>query len=463
MLTPFVLSGGSGVRLWPLSRSAFPKQFCRLLDESLLTKTLRRLRPLGEPWTVTTRELGMLTERVHRELGIPVENIVREPIGRNTAPAIALICRLMQLRGEGRAIAGVFPADHAIGRPDEFDRAVASAEACARDGLVVTLGIRPDRPATGFGYIEIDPDRTLRAAFGVRGFREKPDLETATEFVATGRFLWNAGIFIFEADRMASHFATFLPEIWATCAELRLDLGNLESLYAKMPSISVDYGIMEKLGEAQACVPCDLGWSDLGSWDDIAAFAEGSDVGALAGSSQTVAVDSGGSFVFSSMKKVYALVGAEDMILVDTPDALLAVKRGCSQRVREVVDLAAQAKPGIEKQHPFELRPWGGFTVLCDETHYKSKHLFVEPGAQISYQSHVRRAEHWIVVAGTGEVTLDGRAIAVGTGSSVFIPIGAKHRVRCTGPENLEIIEVQTGSYFGEDDITRYQDDYGRA
>jgi mannose-1-phosphate guanylyltransferase/mannose-1-phosphate guanylyltransferase/mannose-6-phosphate isomerase len=217
---------------------------------------------------------------------------------------------------------------------------------------------------------------------------------------------------------------------------------------------------MEKLAE-QTCVPCNLGWSDLGSWDDIAELPAAQT--AAADRAQIVTVGADRSFVYSQTKKLFAIVGVDDLILIDTPDALLAVRRGQSQRVREATEAAAKTNPGIEKNHVFEIRPWGGFVVLSDEPHYKSKHIYIEPGARISYQSHAKRAEHWIVVRGSGEVTLDDRAIPVEAGSSVFIPIGAKHRVRCTGSENLEFIEVQTGSYFGEDDIVRYKDDYDRV
>ena len=466
MLIPVVLSGGSGTRLWPLSRAAYPKQFCDLLDESLMAKTLKRARRLGSPWTLTTESLALMTKRAHREAEVPEEQILLEPKGRNTAPAIAFLCRFLQLRGQGDATVAIFPADHLISKQKEFERAIALAERCAREGWVVTLGIEPNYPATGFGYIEIDRTESVRAdgdlfARRARGFREKPDAATAKRFVASGDFFWNAGIFVFQADRMAEHFARLAPDTWRAFSELKLDLSNLAEAYERAPAASVDYAIMEKLSEL-ACVPCDLGWSDLGSWDDVADVAAREGRSAIGGRADAIEIDAKNSFVFSTANKLFALVGLDDVTIVDTPDAMLAVRKGSAQRVREAAEIAGKLRPGVEKFHQFERRPWGGFSVLRDEAHYKFKHIYVEPGAQISYQSHAKRAEHWIVVRGRGEVTLEGEIIPVQAGGSVRIPLGAKHRIRCVGAENLEFIEVQTGTYFGEDDIVRYQDDYDR-
>lgn len=468
-MIPVVLSGGSGTRLWPLSRAQFPKQFCELLDESLLQKTLQRVRGLDSPWVLTVKDLDVLTARVMKEIGLSSQQIIAEPMGRNTAPAIALLCRLFELRGQPQAVVGVFPADHLVTNEAAFRSALALAEEAASKGYVATLGIRPNKPATGFGYIETQANARFSKgdvrAFDVAGFREKPDRATAERFVASGNFFWNAGIFVFQVARMCENFRTLMPELWAAMSTLKPDLSNLREVYQASPAISIDYGIMEKLRE-QVCVPCDIGWSDLGSWDDVAALdgqpANGS-APKLDNHAHVVASGSKDSFVYAAAPKVYGLVDVEDLIIVDTADAMLVTRRGHSQNVRAVVDKLNEQRHVTARSHLSESRPWGRFTVVRDEPHFKSKILVIDPRAQISYQSHAKRAEHWIFVSGRGEVILDDKVIAVQTGSAVFIPLGAKHRVRNTGTEPLEFVEVQTGSYFGEDDITRYQDDYNRV
>jgi mannose-1-phosphate guanylyltransferase/mannose-6-phosphate isomerase len=465
-MIPVVLSGGMGTRLWPLSRSAFPKQFCELLDESLLEKTLKRLAPLGSPWTLTVKELESLTSRVFRSLQIPLAQILYEPMGRNTAPALALLCQYLNLQSRDHEIVGIFPADHLVLKEEEFHKAVRLAQVCAEGGWVATLGIRPQHPATGFGYIETSNEKIKSVgdldAFATLGFREKPDLATAESFLAKGNFFWNAGIFVFKVETMSKHFAKFLPELWREVQKLRPDLSNVAEVYAKLPSVSIDYGIMEKLKE-QVCIPCDIGWSDLGSWDDVAEFGSTPSSVVFTNRADVVQTESTNNFVFSISKKVYGLVDVDDLIIVDTDDATLIARKGSSQDVRKIVDILNQKQHVAAREHRFELRPWGGFAVLRDEPHYKSKLITVEPGSQISYQSHNQRSEHWVVVRGQGEVVLDSVTIPIKAGESVNIPKGAKHRIRNNGSERLEFIEVQTGTYFGEDDIIRYEDDYSRA
>lgn len=462
-MIPVVLSGGAGTRLWPMSRLKLPKQFVELLDESLMAKTLRRLRPLGSPWALTVKDLDVLTERTFRDLGLPLDQVLYEPAARNTAPAIALLCRILELRGLEKEVAGVFPADHLVSKEENFADAVRAAAVAAENGLVATLGLKPTYAATGFGYIETTLPTSISSgaykAFEVAGFREKPDLATAEGFVSSGNFFWNAGIFVFRVSTMITHFRALMPELWSVMSELKPDLSNLKEVYEKAPKISIDFGIMEKLKE-QVCVPCDIGWSDLGSWDDIAAAQNAS----LYANSALVVNGAGSqrNFAFSSEQKVFGFVGIEDAIVVDTVDATLIARKGLTQDVRSVVDQLAKTAPNAATDHRFELRPWGKFTILKDEEHFKSKIIVVDPKAQISYQSHSKRAEHWIFVKGAGEVVLNEKTLPVRAGDSVFIPLGAKHRVRNPGVEPLEFIEVQTGTYFGEDDIQRYQDDYNR-
>ncbi len=472
IMIPVVISGGVGTRLWPVSRANFPKQFCELLDESLLSKTVRRLQPLGQPWMITTHDFKVLTERLYRELGLLNKQLLFEPMGRNTAPAIAFLCRVMEMRGLAAEVVGVFPADHLILKQNEFLQAVRLAEKVAALGTVVTLGITPSYPATGYGYIETagkaqHQDGDL-GAWSVKGFREKPDLENAKKFVAQGNFFWNAGIFVFKVESMIANFKKYMPELWAQMLVLKEDLSNLAAVYGAVKGESIDYGVMEKL-ENQVCIPCDIGWSDLGSWDDIAKMSEQSSSGEepldfdFFNRAETISSNAPGNFVFSTSKKVYGLVEVSDLLLVDTPDALLVTRRGKSQNVRHVVDKLNSLRNQTAKEHLFDVRPWGKYTVLRNENHYKSKVIEIDPHAQISYQSHAKRSEHWIVVRGQGEAIINEVAHPLKAGDAVFIPQGAKHRMRNTGDSVMEFVEVQTGTYFGEDDIVRYQDDYQRV
>jgi mannose-1-phosphate guanylyltransferase/mannose-1-phosphate guanylyltransferase/mannose-6-phosphate isomerase len=470
-LVPIVLSGGSGTRLWPLSRRGFPKQFHQLLEESLLAKTLRRVSPLGSPWIVGVAGTEALTRRVLEETGLRAERTVFEPVGRNTAPAVALVIHLLEQQGRGEEVVGIFPADHLIGDEEALRRAVELAAVCARRGKVATLGIRPTFPATGYGYIEVsrevvaegiaegvtvpEGEPPLAARVG-RGFREKPDPATAERFLEAGDFFWNAGMFVFRVADMAGCFERWMPELWRRVAAVEADLSNLAEVYEHLPGESFDVGIMEHLGEeVLVSIPCDPEWSDLGSWDEVARRAPGS--------SEVFEVDAGGNFVLGHRGKVYGLVGVEDLVVVDTADATLVAKKGTTQKVKELVAALRRAGRPEADEHPFEVRPWGEFEILRDTERFKSKILRVAPGRQLSYQSHRYRSEHWVIVQGRPEVVLDGEVLRPEPGEAVYIPQGARHRIRNPTEETVEIVEVQLGSYFGEDDILRYEDDFGRV
>ena len=456
-MIPVILSGGSGSRLWPVSRQSFPKQFCEFLDESLFIKALKRVKPLGSPWTVTVKELSVLTSRSLRELDIPVEQAIYEPVGRNTAPAIAVLCRVFEMQGKVDEVAGIFPADQLVGDDEAFREAVLKGERLAAGGQIVTLGVKPTYPATGYGYIETSTALAGGALQAV-GFREKPNESTAREFIARGGFYWNAGMFIFKVKVMIELLRKHVPDIWATVEKLKVDYSNFEEIYAHVRAISIDYAVMEKL-KMHTCIPCDFEWNDLGSWDSIAAVLE------TQSENRDWFVEAGGrsNFVFPMEKKAYGFVGVDDLIVVDTADALLVAKKGSTERVKEVVDqLRGRAVPSAT-QHAFEVRPWGRFEILKNTGNFKSKTIVVDPGAQLSYQSHAKRAEHWIIIRGTGQVTLDDQTIPVAAGKHVHIPVGAKHRIHNTGPDPLEFVEIQLGTYFGEDDIVRYQDEYRRV
>ena len=459
-MIPAILSGGSGTRLWPVSRASHPKQFCDLFDESLILKTVRRLQPLGTPWVITTQSMRTLTERLFRDLALPQDQILCEPMGRNTAAAVALLCHVLELRGKASEVVGIFPADHFVENTELFQTALRLAEKKAIEGAVVTLGIQPSYPATGYGYIELSRTAATASieAIPALKFREKPDSATAKAYVESGKFSWNAGIFVFRADRMIALLKEHLPDVWNCIAEVKGDLSNLKDAYNQVHSISIDYGIMEKLENAFLCIPCqDLGWSDVGSWDEVAALK-------ASAVTQTTEVEAKRNFVFpATPEKQYAFVGVDDLIVADTVDALLVMRKGTSQAVKDVQQTLAERKAPCATQHVFEYRPWGTFEVLRDTAQFKSKVIRVEPGQQLSYQSHAKRAEHWIVVSGQAEVVLNDVVHRLSAGQHIHIPQGAKHRMRNPGKDVVEFVEVQLGSYFGEDDIVRYQDDYQRT
>lgn len=458
-MIPVVLSGGSGTRLWPVSRQQMPKQFCNIFGKALQTLTLERCQKMGAaPWIITSQALKTLTELNLKQNKMSDVQVVYEPFGKNTAPAIAILCQVLLSQGQGEQIAGVFPSDHLITQEEKFLSVVKFASEVAADDRVVTLGIKPAYPETGYGYIQTQPQGIKKQssweAFPVIKFHEKPNLEKAQDFIAQGNFSWNAGIFVFKVGHLASLFQRHQPAMWALVSALKKDLSNLEEIYAQVQNISIDYAIMEKLGgDELACIPAEFGWSDVGSWDAVAGLQEGE---------KTIEVQASGNFVFGAKEKNYSLIGLQDVIVVDTADALLLVKKGLSQEVRHVVDALNAQKSGLTKDHVFEHRPWGYFEILKDTENFKSKVIRVNPHAQISYQSHFKREEHWTITKGAGEVVLNDQVIPVKAGTHIHIPLGAKHRIRNNTDQVLEFVEVQLGTYFGEDDIVRYQDDYQR-
>jgi mannose-1-phosphate guanylyltransferase/mannose-1-phosphate guanylyltransferase/mannose-6-phosphate isomerase len=403
--------------------------------------------------------MKVLTERSLKHTGVASEQAIYEPCGKNTAPAIALLCRVFEMKGWSEKVVGIFPADHLIEDETRFQEAVHLGELMAEQGKVVTLGVAPNYPATGYGYIETAGRvAATEGALLAVGFREKPNESTAREFIARGGFYWNAGMFIFKVETMKSLLKAHVPDIWRLFSDLLPDLSNLTEIYKEVRTISIDYAVMERLPD-HICIPCQFDWSDLGSWDAVAEIlATKSDF-----INSQVSVDAKNNFVFPMSGKTYGLVGIDDVIVVDTPDALLITKKGTSERVKEVVDRLKTDSVASGTQHKFEVRPWGSFQILHDAAEFKSKTIIVDPGAQLSYQSHSKRVEHWIFVKGCGEVVLNGENVPVEAGKHVFIPVGAKHRVRNNSSAPLEFVEVQLGSYFGEDDIVRYMDDYQRG
>lgn len=449
-----ILSGGAGTRLWPLSRESFPKQFHDLagLGRSLLADTITRLEGLGSATILTTSGLTSPTMGFLNGAGLKAE-VVGEPCSRNTGPAVLLAAWLVA-RESPRTVVGVFPADHLVKDVARFRSILQRGFEVAAKGSVVTLGIQPHFPATAYGYMELESkgDGPVR----VRRFIEKPNEEKARQLLAGGNVVWNAGMFLFRADVMMGLFEKHKPEWVQAFRALKPDLSNLPEIYASLKGESVDYAVMEKIDDLM-CMPADIGWTDIGSWDEIS--KHGKSLG------HPIEVEGKGNFytgVVPEGKRV-AFVGVSDLVAVDTPDALLVTTKAGCQGVKNVVDRLREEGSTITKTHSFEERPWGRFEVLMDTQDFKSKRITVLPGQKLSYQSHAKRAEHWVIVKGVAEVTLNDVKHSLRAGEHIHIPVGAKHRIANPGRAPMEFIEVQTGSYFGEDDIVRYSDDYGRT
>lgn len=478
-MTGVILCGGSGTRLWPLSRDAYPKQFVDLVDgESLFEKTVNRNRVLCESLVVVTnkRHVFIAADQLSGSQGIKPSDamFILEPVGRNTAPAIALAC--MAVDQDETVL--VVPSDHLIADADAYAARCAEAQKLADKGYLVTFGIKPEYPETGYGYIEADLSKNLGSenAFGVASFREKPDVETAKKFVAAGSFLWNSGMFMFKAGQFLNELKQLEPAMYEACVaawekaakrkddSLGYDMAEprLEDM-ASIPANSIDYAVMEKSRQV-ACVRSSLGWNDLGSFDSLYGVRP-KDASGNTLDDNLVQHGSKGSLIQSS-GRVVALVGMEDCIVIDSEDSLLVAKRGEAQNVKKIVDALKASggkRAGLTEYHGTVHRPWGSYTLLDEGDNFKIKRIVVKPGRKLSLQKHLHRSEHWVVVSGTATVTVDSEQRIVRTNESVYIPIAGVHRLENEGKVDLAIIETQVGQYLGEDDIIRLDDVYGRA
>lgn len=457
-----VLAGGSGTRLWPLSRLQIPKQFLAVVgDCTLFDATVNRLAPLiarDDVLVVSSRANAM--GEGHATLA-PFSKLL-EPVGRNTAPAIALAAA--RLVDEGDPIMVVLPADHVITNVPAFHDCLKTAIACAEEGRLVTFGIRALHPETGFGYLNARGDG--HGARPVTRFKEKPDRATAERMLAEGGWYWNSGMFVWRASTILAAIKKYAPDVHAAIANIRSAAKTLgwqpaiEAHFAAAPSISIDHAVLEKSADVWA-VPADIGWSDVGSWDAVHDIAQKDDHGnALQGA--VIALNSQNTLVRGA-NRLIATIGVADLTIVDTPDALLVAGRGHSQDVKHIVAQLQQRDAREHIEHLTVQRPWGTYTVLQETPGCKIKSIVVKPGGRLSLQSHQHRSEHWVVTQGEATVTREADTYAVKMNESTFIPIGAKHRLENRGATPLEIIEVQVGSYVGEDDITRYEDQYGRV
>jgi len=460
-----ILAGGTGSRLWPLSRMQFPKQFLTLDgDASLLQTTINRLAPVIDAKNVliVTQEAFAKGEAYHALL--PYQSLF-EPVGRNTAPAIALAAASLMMDGADPVMV-VLPADHVIKDEVKFRVLLQLAIAEAERNKLVTFGIRPTRPDTGFGYIKASVDEGSNV-YAVERFTEKPDLLTAERFLAEGDYFWNSGMFVWRASVILAEIKQHLPIVYQTVQDIvASSTGSggfqqaVEKHFSAMPSISIDYGVLEKSTRV-SLIPCDIGWNDVGSWHAVYEMSNKDGHGnSLQGN--VIAVGCQNSLIRAE-KRLVAAIGLEDICVIETADAILISKSDQTQRVREVVD-ALHARGASEHiNHVKVNRPWGSYAVLEEEDNtFKIKRIEVAPGARLSLQSHRQRSEHWVVVSGTATVTNGDAVFTVQKNESTYIPIGAQHRLENRGDVPLHIVEVQVGEYLGEDDIQRYEDNYGR-
>lgn len=476
-MIPVIISGGAGSRLWPVSRQSDPKPFLKLSDgKSLLQNTFSRSLNLGQAIssviTVTNEKLHFRMQNEYQQVndaGVACDFIL-EPFGRNTAPAVLAAVLFAKEHYDSEEILLILPADHLIGNLNSFAKAVADAVAMANDGYLVTFGINPEYPETGYGYIEANKEQAIGNGYAVKRFVEKPNLELATEYIESGNYQWNSGMFCGQVKTFLEEFQLHSPNVVKqveNCLAIS-ELSNLQKnkiihlepkTFIQAENISVDYALFEKTSKA-AVIPCSIGWSDIGSWLSIA---------------QTLPLDNAGNAVIGenilhntqnclvySTSRMVATVDVNDLVIVDTPDALLVANKNQTQDVKHIFERLKKVKHPTSDLHQTVHRPWGTYTVLEEGPFYKIKRIEVKPGQALSNQLHEQRSEHWVVVDGEATVIQDDKFIKLTTSQSTYIQAGEKHRLMNASDKVLVIIEVQCGNYLGEDDILRFDDLYGR-
>ena len=469
-LIPTILCGGAGSRLWPVSREGHPKPFIRLADnQSLLQKSFLRgfsINGVNDIITVTNRELFFQTEDELAELKLKNirSNYILEPFGRNTAAAIVSAAMYVRKEFGDDAILLVLAADHLISNKEAFHTAVDKAVKLAESGRLVTFGIKPTHPETGYGYIEANGSDVVR-------FVEKPEIKTAQEYMDSGRFYWNSGMFCFRVDTILQELETYCPDVVTSvkmCLSASKELSGEKQkqlsldadTFRLVPDISIDYAVMEK-SNVVSVVPCDIGWSDIGSWAALSAVGESDENGNRV--EAEALLENVKNCYIKSEERFVGAIGLEDLVIVDTPDALLVANKNYSQDVKKIYTTLKQNGNELYKWHRTVFRPWGSYTVLEDSERFKIKRLEVKPGGRLSLQMHHHRSEHWVVVSGMAKVVNGEQELLVNTNESTYIPAGHRHRLENPGVINLVLIEVQSGEYLGEDDIVRFQDVYGRV
>lgn len=471
MIHPVILSGGSGTRLWPLSRAALPKQLLALVGEhTMLQETvLRALRlpDMAPPTIVCNHEHRFLIAEQLRDIQVTPASILLEPVGRNTAAAIA-VAALDIARHSPDAMMLVLPADHVILDDAAFAHAVERASHTAKRGFLTTFGIHAHSPETGYGYIQQgEPIDGCQYTFTVKAFVEKPDQATARHYIDSGQYSWNSGMFLFSVDALLAELRTLCPDILTACkaaldhAEQDMDFIRLDTQeFTSCPSESIDYAVMEHTQKA-AIVPASIGWSDIGAWDALWQIAD-KDANGNAVRGDVIANDTTNSLIRAESRLVVAL-GLHDHIIVETPDAVLVAHQSHAQQVKQVVEQLKTRQRTEHISHNRVYRPWGWYEGIDNGERFQVKRIMVKPGAKLSLQMHHHRAEHWIVVSGTAIVQRDTDEILLTENQSTYIPLGCKHRLINPGKLPLHLIEVQSGSYLGEDDIVRYEDIYKRS
>ncbi len=464
-IIPVILSGGSGTRLWPLSRKHYPKQLLNLAggQYTMLQQTALRVQHLSAPIVVCNEDHRFMVAEQLRALSEQPATIILEPLARNTAPAIALAA-LAATEQDPEAIIAVFPADHVINNQAVFEQALEKATEAACSGDLLTFGIVPSEAETGYGYIKAQAQNGELSA--VEQFVEKPCLQDAEAYVQSGQYFWNSGMFVFKAQAYLDALEALAPTIKSSCqaalAQANSDLDFIrvdKAAFAQCPDLSIDYAVMEHASNVKM-VPMDAGWSDVGSWSALWQIADkDSDDNAFIG--EVMAIDSSGNLVHSA-EKLVAIIGLDNVVVVDTKDALLVCDKSQVQRVKEIVaELKQQSRPE-HLLHREVHRPWGCYDAIDSDERYQVKRIKVKPGASLSLQMHHHRSEHWVVVKGTAKVQLGEKTLLLTENQSVYIPIGEKHRLTNPGKIPLELIEVQSGDYLGEDDIVRFEDLYRR-
>ncbi|MBF0445003.1 MAG: mannose-1-phosphate guanylyltransferase/mannose-6-phosphate isomerase [Magnetococcales bacterium] len=469
-LVPVILSGGSGTRLWPLSRDVYPKQFLPLIsDESLFQTTLRRLEGvenLDSPLIICNNQHRFLVAEQTRKIGIIPESIILEPVGRNTAPATACAA-LIAVNKDPNSILLVLPADHIIQNISVYQKQLALGVTQARLGKLVTFGIVATEPQTGFGYIKRGEEVPLGNGFVVAKFVEKPDINRATQYVESGEYYWNSGMFMFSASKFLEELAQFSPEILIACkkavgqAEKDLDFLRLDNdAFSSCPKDSIDYAVMEKTA-LSVVMPLDAGWSDVGSWSALWEVGDKDECNnVLKGD---ISLEDSSDCYINASHRLVAAVGLKDHVIIETSDSIFVAPKSQVQKVKAIVErLKTQGR--VETiSHRKVFRPWGAYESITVAKGFQVKLITVNPGAVLSLQLHHYRAEHWVVVRGTAKVTRGDEILYLMEDQSTYIPVGVKHRLENSGTIPLELIEVQSGSYLGEDDIVRFEDLYGRA
>jgi mannose-1-phosphate guanylyltransferase len=471
-LVPVILCGGTGTRLWPLSRASYPKQYWPLAglgDDTLLQQTQLRLEGLPElapPLLICNEDHRFIVAEQLRQIGVEPAGILLEPLGRNTAPAVA-IAALQATASGADPLLLILAADHVINSPERFRATVAAGIPAAEAGRLVTFGIVPTAPETGYGYIEAAQPLDPAAPVPIARFVEKPDLATAEAFLATGRFTWNSGMFLFRASAILSELERLAPEVVSACrAALDQDSPDLEFLrlereaFANCPNVALDVAVMEKTDRG-AVLPLDADWSDVGSWGALWETGEQDAQGnVLRG--RVISENSRNCYLRSEHRLVVGL-GVEDLVVVETDDVVLVAHRDRAQEVKAIVGRLEREGAPESKAHRRIYRPWGHYDGVVEGDRWQVKKIEVKPGASLSLQMHHHRAEHWVVVKGTALVEKNGVEELVGENQSTYIPLGSRHRLRNPGKIPVELIEVQSGPYLGEDDIVRFEDRYGRT